>query len=130
MKRIVAVTVACLGLGCSSTGYVRVGTTVATPKPEGAPVEVYSTEADVKRPFEKLCLVDAKTGSTLYNDRSPEGAMKRAKNAARICGADAIILTEMDRKGVSLMSWGSSSAKGVAIRFLPDKDSAAPAVAQ
>lgn len=131
MRPFVRIGIATTGLflaGCSSTGYVRVGKSTLPAKPEGCQLEVFAAEADVKRPFEKLCLLDAKTGSTLYNDRSPEGAMKRLRKAACICGADAVIITSMERKGVSLASWGSSSAQGVAIRFL-DAATATPTAA-
>lgn len=104
-------------LGCASTGIVNTGASTAAPKPEGCPIEVFAGEDEVKRPFERVCLIDAKTGSTLYHHRSPEAAMKRLKKAACQCGADAVILTDLERKGVTWAGWGQSGAKAVAVRY-------------
>jgi hypothetical protein len=102
---------------CGSTGVVRVGKAQPAPKPGGCPIAVFEAEEDVGRPFEKVCVIDAKTGSTLYNDRSPKGAMKKITVAACQCGADAVILRQVQKKGVSLTSWGSSAMTVLAIRY-------------
>ena len=117
MKKI-ALTLAALSLvACGSTGVVRVGKVQTPPKPDGCPIAVFEAEEDVGRPFEKVCVIDAKTGSTLYNDRSPKGAMKKVTVAACQCGADAVVLRRVEKKGVSLASWGSSAMTGLAIRY-------------
>ena len=102
---------------CGSTGVVRVGKAQPPPKPDGCPIAVFESEEDVHRPFEKVCVIDAKTGSTLYNDRSPKGAMKKVTVAACQCGADAVVLRRVEKKGVSLASWGSSAMTVLAIRY-------------
>jgi len=106
--------------GCGSTGVVRLGSSVPAPKPEDCALDIVAAESDVKRPFEKVCMIDAKTGSTLYHHRTPEAAMKRMKKAACECGADAVILTGVEKTGVNLMTWGSSETKGIAIRYLAE----------
>ncbi|HPA51504.1 MAG TPA: hypothetical protein PLP50_07870 [Thermoanaerobaculia bacterium] len=118
MKLTLAVVIASLALvGCGSTGVLPVGNASALPKPEGCQVAVFDSEEDVGRPFEKLCIIDAKTGSTLYNDRSVSGAMKRVNAAACQCGADAVIVKAMGKQGVSAWDWGSSKVSVVAIRY-------------
>lgn len=104
-------------VGCGSTGVLPVGTASAPPKPEGCPIAVFEAEEDVGRPFEKVCAIDAKTGSSLYVDRSPDGALRKVKAAACQCGADAVILKRLEKKGVSLASWGSSSVSVLAVRY-------------
>ena len=113
-------TLACLVLvlvGCGSTGTVRLGSTTARPKGPACPIAILASESDAKGPFEKVCMLDAKTGSTLFHDKSPDGAMKRLTAAACACGADAILLTGVEKTGVNLLTWGSSETKGIAIRY-------------
>lgn len=128
MKKLVVLVAASLALvACGSTGVLPVGTAAAVPKPEGCQIAVYDDEKDVGRPFEKLCLIDAKTGSTLYNNRSISGAMKKVNKAACACGADAVIVQKMEKKGVSLASWGSSKVTVIAIRFATRAGESVPA---
>lgn len=117
MQKLVLLAAALTLTACGSTGVLHVGTAKAPPKPEGCDIAVFESEEDVGRPFEKLCLIDAKTGSTLYNNRSVSGAMKKVNAAACQCGADAVIVRSVEKKGVSLTSWGSSKASVLAIRF-------------
>jgi len=118
MKQVLILVAASFTLvGCGSTGVLPVGNASALPKPEGCQVAVFDSEEDVGRPFEKLCIIDAKTGSTLYSNRSVSGAMKRVNAAACQCGADAVIVKAMGKRGVSAWDWGSSKVSVVAIRF-------------
>ena len=119
MKKLVLLVglILATSLGCASTGIVRTGSKTFPPKPDGCAIETFAAEDEVKRPFDRVCVIDAKTGSTIYHNKSPEAAMKRMKKAACECGADAIILTGLDRKGVNAWNWGQSGAKGVAIRY-------------
>lgn len=117
MKKLAPIVSAIVFTACGSTGVVRVGKTQFPPKPAGCPIAVFEAEEDVGRPFEKVCVIDAKTGSSLYVDRSPTGAMKKVSAAACQCGADAVILRQVQKKGVSLTSWGSSAMTVLAIRY-------------
>jgi hypothetical protein len=105
--------------GDCGKGCVRVGSSDVPAKEEGCPVDVYAAEEDVKKSFERLCIIDAKTGSTLFHNRSSEEAMKRLKKSACQCGADAVIITGLDRE--SLFSggpgWGRSGVKAIGIRY-------------
>ncbi len=117
MRKLIIIVASLAVWGCGSTGVLRIGKVKAPPKGEGCFITVYADEKDVGRPFEKLCLIDAKTGSTLYNNRGVSGAMKKVNAAACECGADAVIVQGMEKKGVSLMSWGSSKASVLAIKY-------------
>ena len=112
--------------GCKDKECVRLGNTVAPAKPDKCPIELYTTGTDVQRPFEKLCLLNVSTGSTLFSNKSPEEATKRLKKAGCKCGADAVILNDVNREGANPMSWGRSTAKGIGIRYTQQ----APATAQ
>ena len=76
--------------GCASVGVTRMRQAAA--KPEGCPLEVFGAEGKVKRPFEVVCMLDSKTGSTLLDDRSAAAAIEKAKPEACRCGGDAIIV--------------------------------------
>jgi hypothetical protein len=102
---------------CGERVCVRLGTTVVPAKPDDCPVTIYSSEGEVKQPFETLCLLNARTSSGLFNNRSLEEATRRLKEAACKCGADAVIVTDLARETMSSWSWGRSGAKGIAIRY-------------
>lgn len=117
MKKLATIAASLTLTACGSTGVLKVGNAKAEPRADGCDIAVFESEEDVGRPFEKLCLIDAKTGSTLYNNRSVSGAMKKVNAAACQCGADAVIVRAVEKKGVSLTSWGSSKASVLAIRY-------------
>lgn len=103
--------------GCKDKNCIRLGNTVAPAKSEKCPIELYSAETDVQRPFEKLCILNVSTGKTLFSNKSPEEATKRLKKAGCKCGADAVILNDVNRESANAMSWGRSTAKGIGIRY-------------
>jgi hypothetical protein len=104
--------------GCATSGSMRLGAS-APPKPPGCPLDIYSSEAEVRRPFEMLCLLDAKTGTHLLADRSIEAAVVQVRAEACKCGADAIVVTGVEKEGVTLWSWGHGRASAKGIRYRP-----------
>ncbi len=75
-------------LGCGHVGVTRLGAgSPATPKPGGCKLDVYTSEAEVKRSFEALCLIDATRGTA----NSMEGAIDWTRDDAWQCGADAVV---------------------------------------
>jgi len=104
-------------LGCASSGSVQVSSSAAQPKPENCEIELFVSEQDIKRPLERVCIVSARTGTSVFEDKSPEAAVKHAKAEACKCGADALVLTDMERQGVTWTGWGKSQVKATAIRF-------------
>ncbi|QUY45983.1 trypsin-like peptidase domain-containing protein (plasmid) [Acaryochloris sp. 'Moss Beach'] len=111
--------------GCKDKNCIRLGNTVAPAKSEKCPIELYSAETDVQRPFEKLCILNVSTGKTLFSNKSPEEATKRLKKAGCKCGADAVILNDVNRESANAMSWGRSTAKGIGIRYSQQSPTAA-----
>lgn len=62
----------------------------ATPKPETCVLDVYKDESKIHRPYEALCLIGSKTGTTLFADKSVHGAiqqaaLRRASAARTLC---------------------------------------------
>jgi hypothetical protein len=60
----------------------------APPKPKGCQIEVFEQETDVKRPYEKLCLMS----ETAKGSAALKKAVERIKEQACLCGADAVVL--------------------------------------
>lgn len=61
---------------------------------------MFAAREDVGRAFDATCLVSSESGRTLFNDRSDEGRLVAAREAARACGADAIIVRDMSRSAM------------------------------
>ena len=115
MKRILAVVVLLLSTGCASVGVTRLKE--AVPKPDSCALEVFTGEADIKRPFEVVCLLDSRTGTTALHSRSGSTAIELAKPKACQCGADGIIVQAIDTEGMGMAGWGMGKAVVKAIRF-------------
>jgi hypothetical protein len=86
--------------GCASVGVTRMGSS-APPKPEGCNLDVYDDPGSIDRPYREVCLIDAKTGSSIWTDKTMAGAINEARPAACQCGADAILVTGGDVEGAS-----------------------------
>ena len=87
----------CICVGCTGVGVTR--TKNAPPRPVGSSIDIYYGEAEVKRPYEVVCVIDSHTGSTNFHDRTAANAIEHAKKAAVENGADAIIILSMDTEG-------------------------------
>jgi hypothetical protein len=119
MNRLIFIIVLFMA-GCGSTGVVRMTTVDMLPKPEDCKLDVYDSEADVKREFVVLCRIDVETGRTLFHRHSIEAAMDRLRPKACECGADAVILLDVKKQGaLSSFSagYGYSNLKVKAIRY-------------
>jgi hypothetical protein len=101
--------------GCATVGVTRMKQAAA--KPEGCQLEVFGAESEVKRPFDVVCLLDSKTGTTLFDDRSAAAAIEKAKPEACRCGGDGIIVGEAGASGADLGGWGQGKATLRVIRF-------------
>lgn len=104
--------------GCASVGVTRMK--VTQPKPEDCQLDVYSAESDVKRPFEVVCVLDSKTASSLFADKTVAGAIENARPDACECGADAIVIASGGAEGANFGSWGTGFALLRGIRYLAD----------
>lgn len=87
----------------------------SSPKPHNCNLEVFNDESEVKKKFEVVCVLDSKTGNSIWNKRTAEAAIKNAKNKACECGADAIVITSSGRTKLKFYSYrrGVASMKGV-----------------
>ena len=101
--------------GCATTGTARVAP--GAPKAENCALAVHASEREVGRPFETVCLLDAKTATHLFADKSVEAAVARLRPEACRCGADALLLTRTEQEGVTFWSWGQGRASAAAIRY-------------
>ena len=103
---------------CASVGVTKTKEGVPK-KPSNCAIQVFTTESEVIRPFEVVCLIEYETGRTGFHKRTSIAAVDKTKKYACKCGADAIVLmsTSTD-KGNWLRGYGSGQAVVKAIRFL------------
>ena len=94
--------------GCSSVGKTQLVT--ATPKPANCQLDIYSSEKEIKRPYTPVCVIDSRTGTTAFHDKTASAAIRNAKPQACECGADAILIKQMDTEGMTFMTWGKGEA--------------------
>jgi hypothetical protein len=114
MRELLSIALLAL-VGCASTGVTPLNPGPA--KPKDHPIDVYTSETEVKRPFVVCCLIDAKTGTSLFDRKTVAAALDRCKVAARKNGADAIIVMNAETDGISIVSWGQGKATVKAIRY-------------
>lgn len=102
-------------LACAS-----VSTDVILPypsKPYDCPLDVYTSEGDITKEYEEICILHSKTGTTLFENKSFEHAIERSKSKACRCGADAILVISVEKIGVNLLNWGEGRAVVKGIRY-------------
>jgi hypothetical protein len=80
------------------------------PKPLDCELDVYMIADDIKRPHEEICILESLTGTNLFSKKTFEQAIKLAKPKACECGADAILVSSVDKQGVNLLHWGQGRA--------------------
>jgi hypothetical protein len=95
----------------------------APPKPYPCDLELFTSPAEVSKPYEKLCVIDAK-GKSNFDDRSDASgrALEQARREACTCGADAIIVQDSYRDAdnalqIRFRDRMNATVYGVAIRF-------------
>ncbi len=101
---------------CASVGVTRIKP--ATAKAETCNIDVYTEDSEVDRPVEVVCMLDSKTGSKLFDDKTVAGAINEAKPEACKCGGDAIIVKSSSRTGVSMTGWGEGMATLKVVRYV------------
>lgn len=94
--------------GCSSTGVLQVGSTDYSSRASNCSLDIYSSREDIKKEFEAICVITSESGSTLLNDRSQQGRLNVVKRKACECGADALVLTRVNRTATR---WGQGYAQ-------------------
>jgi len=92
--------------GCdASVGKTRLGPVYAA-KSEGCHLDVYTDSTKITRPYEELCLIDARASTIAFHERTMSAAIDEARPAACECGADAIIFVQVDTEGRGTEVWG------------------------
>ena len=115
---ILAVSQALLLAACASVGVTRTREGIRA-KRSGCPIQVFTNDSEVGRPFEVVCLIEYETGRSGFHKRTSIAAVEKTKKYACKCGADAVILMSMSTdKGNWLSGYGSGVAVVRAIRFL------------
>lgn len=100
---------------CASVGVTR--TKQAAAKEEDCKLDIYTSDEEVKRDFEVICLLDSKTGSTLFADRTVAGAIENARPDACECGGDGMIIGNTHVEGANFGGWGEGTAMIKVIRY-------------
>lgn len=100
---------------CASVGATQLQS--ARPRADDCKLDVYSSETEITRPWETVCMIDSRTGTTAFADKTASAAIKNAKPKACKCGADAIVIQSMDTEGVTLVTWGKGKAIVKGIRY-------------
>jgi hypothetical protein len=101
--------------GCGSVGVTPINS--APSRPGGCRLEIFTSEQKIRRPFQVLCLIDSRTGTTAFDDKTVAAAIEKAKPLACGCGADAILIAGVDTQGPGWGTWGQGKAILKAIRF-------------
>jgi hypothetical protein len=98
---------------CASVKTQKISDELA--KSENCKLDVFNTENDIKRKYKIICLLDSKTGNSIWNKRTGEAAIELAKKEACKCGSDAIIITSSGQTKLKFYSYkrGISSLKAV-----------------
>lgn len=112
------------GLVLLMTSCASVGVNISKsypPKDKDCMLDVYYSEQEVKKSFEVIALIDSKTGSNLFAKKTVSAAIELAKPKACECGADAIIITQMDKEGVTAGGYGYGKAMIKCIKYTDKK---------
>lgn len=108
-------------VACASTGVTRLR--AAPPKPNNCNLDIYTSQNEVKREHEVLCMIDATSGRTLGDDRTVRGALANARPEACRCGADAMVVMSSSTTTANAAGWGEGTVVVRGIRYI----AAAPA---
>ncbi|GHB79594.1 hypothetical protein [Persicitalea jodogahamensis] len=100
---------------CASSGIQKVKNFPA--KEAGCLIDFYTEEKEVAKKYVLFCLIDSKTGSTLFDKKTTASAIDLSKRKACECGADAVVLVSSDRKGTSFWSWGDAYVVVKAVKY-------------
>ena len=92
--------------GCAKIGVTKVGIGRFEAKKAGCHLDIYSSSQEIKNPYKVACLIDSRTGTTLFHDRSVQSSIEQAKKYACKCGANALLIEGVDTQGIGLSSWG------------------------
>jgi hypothetical protein len=81
------------GCGGGGPSMVHVSNVTVPSKPADCQIPVIQKEADVTKPYEKLCVITSEPARTV------EASFDGLREAACKCGADAVVVTEVRADG-------------------------------
>jgi hypothetical protein len=119
MKKI---SVVCVLFSSILSGCAHIGVTTLKqypPKSPDCPLEVFSSESEVSKPFEVVCLIDSQKKAAL-GESSISEAIEASKSTACQCGADGILFISGGTQSANAYSYGSASAILKAIKYKSD----------
>jgi hypothetical protein len=102
---LVAAVGATVCLGCTSVGVTPLGSAHYAPLPASQDVQVFSSEAEVKQPFEPVAIISY-TNPGKYQVLTLQDAIPELKQKAREVGANAIIIEQTRETKSGLISTG------------------------
>jgi hypothetical protein len=105
MKAAVAVLLAAVLAGCASSSVQPVGTANYAPLPANAPVIVFTTENQIKQPFEVIGLISYDNPGK-YQVLNLGDAIEPLKQKAREVGGNAIIIDKSQPVKSGIISTG------------------------
>jgi hypothetical protein len=88
-----------------------------TPREMSCGLDIFSDEKEIDKPYEVVCLIDAKTGTSAFHNRTGAGAIDEARPAACRCGADGILVIGMGAEGDGFWIPKTGNATLKAIRY-------------
>jgi hypothetical protein len=100
-------------LACGGVTVTRVEPGI--PKPEGCDLPVFTRDNPIDQPYEVACLLEARTGTSLFVNKDPNSVIPDVKVPACECGADALLVVETQRHPFSLLTPEKGYGQGVAI---------------
>ena len=104
---------------CASVGVTKSKSYPA--KAADCNLDIYFSESEIKKPFEVIALIDSKTGSNAFAKKTVSAAIDLAKPKACECGADAILVVQMDKEGVTAGGYGFGKAMIKCLKYLNNK---------
>jgi len=110
-KPFLVLAIALFMAGCASEGVVKMTGVGVPPKPPNCKYEIFGAVEDVKKDYEVTCILDAKTGTTVFHKHSIQAALDHLHEHICACGGDAIIVVAADKDG-ALSDWGAGWGKG------------------
>jgi len=102
--------------GCTTIGVMEMKSDLIF-KASNCKLDIFSSEKEIEKPFEVVCLIDVKTGTSAFHDTTGPGAINEARPAACKCGADGILVMQMGISGDGFLIPKTGNATIKAIRY-------------
>lgn len=119
IKYLLLISIVLLFVGCASIG---VSVTKSYPaKNKDCKLEIFYDKTEITRPYVIIAVIDSRTGTTLFHDRTVAGAVNIAKPKACEVGADAILVEQQEKEQANLATYGAGKAIIKCIKYTDEK---------